>query len=146
MEIEVLAIEVKQQPIELYKLLKIANLVGGGGEAKMVIAEGYVFLNGQVEYQKRKKVYAEDIVQFNGEAIMPILSADNDAEANESIEPVNVNTERKAKPKRENVATKASKAAKSQHSKSTKKRRTQNEQKSQKPSLNERTGRKPISF
>ncbi|WP_371186069.1 RNA-binding S4 domain-containing protein [Thalassotalea maritima] len=74
MEIEVLAIEIDQEPIELYKLLKIANLVGGGGEAKMMISEGYVFLNGEVEFQKRKKVYADDIVQFNGEAIMPILA------------------------------------------------------------------------
>lgn len=74
MEIEVLAIEIAQEPIELCKLLKIANLVSGGGEAKMVIADGYVYLNGEVEYQKRKKVYFEDIVQFDGEAIMPILA------------------------------------------------------------------------
>ncbi|TRX57027.1 RNA-binding S4 domain-containing protein [Thalassomonas sp. M1454] len=72
-EIEVLVIDVDAEPIELCKLLKIANLVGGGGEAKMVISEGYVYLNGEVEYQKRKKVYFEDIVQFNGEAIMPML-------------------------------------------------------------------------
>ncbi|WP_068545458.1 RNA-binding S4 domain-containing protein [Thalassotalea crassostreae] len=77
MEIEVLAIEINEEPIELYKLLKIANLVGGGGEAKVVISEGYVFLNGEVETQKRKKVYVEDIVQFNGEAIMPVLSYDD---------------------------------------------------------------------
>ena len=82
MEIEVLAIEINNEPIELYKLLKIANLVGGGGEAKIVISEGYVHLNGEVETQKRKKVYAEDIVQFNGEAIMPVLSYDDiDGEA-----------------------------------------------------------------
>ncbi|WP_371378682.1 RNA-binding S4 domain-containing protein [Thalassotalea aquiviva] len=74
MEIEVLAIEVNEEPIELCKLLKIANLVSGGGEAKMVISQGYVYLNGELELQKRKKVYCEDIVQFNGEAIMPIMA------------------------------------------------------------------------
>lgn len=62
-------VDVDIQPIELCKLLKIANLVGGGGEAKMLIAEGYVFLNNEVEFQKRKKVYDGDIVEFNGEVI-----------------------------------------------------------------------------
>lgn len=62
-------IEVSYQPIELCKLLKIANLVGGGGEAKIVITEGYVLVNNEVEYQKRKKIYHQDIVEFNGELI-----------------------------------------------------------------------------
>ena len=68
-----LEIQLDQQPIELYKLLKIANLVSGGGEAKIVISEGYVFLNGEVEYQKRKKVYHDDIVEFNGETLQIIV-------------------------------------------------------------------------
>jgi len=62
-------IDVSYQPIELCKLLKIANMVGGGGEAKIVISEGYVLVNGEVEYQKRKKVYHQDIIEFNGELI-----------------------------------------------------------------------------
>ncbi|MDO6428471.1 RNA-binding S4 domain-containing protein [Thalassotalea sp. 1_MG-2023] len=65
-------IEVSSQPIELYKLLKIANLVSGGGEAKIVITEGYVYLNGEPEFQKRKKIFHQDIVQFNGEEIQLI--------------------------------------------------------------------------
>ena len=64
-----LVIELNHQPVELCKLLKIANLVSGGGEAKVVISEGYVLLNGEVEYQKRKKVYHEDVVEFNGEVV-----------------------------------------------------------------------------
>jgi ribosome-associated protein len=69
-----LVIELNQQPVELCKLLKIANLVGGGGEAKIVISEGYVLLNGEVEYQKRKKVYHEDVVEFNGEVVQLIIN------------------------------------------------------------------------
>lgn len=65
-------IEISTQPIELCKLLKIANMVSGGGEAKIVISEGYVLLNDEVEYQKRKKVYDNDIVQFNGETIQVV--------------------------------------------------------------------------
>ena len=68
-----LEIELDQQPIELCKLLKIADLVTGGGEAKVVISEGYVLLNGEVEYQKRKKIYHNDIVEFNGETIQVII-------------------------------------------------------------------------
>jgi ribosome-associated protein len=68
-----LEIQLDQQPIELCKLLKIADLVTGGGEAKIVISEGYVLLNGEVEYQKRKKVYHNDIVEFNGEVIQVIV-------------------------------------------------------------------------
>lgn len=69
-----LEIQLDQQPIELCKLLKIADLVTGGGEAKVVISEGYVLLNGEVEYQKRKKIYHNDIVEFNGEVIQVIIN------------------------------------------------------------------------
>lgn len=65
-------VEIDAQPIELCKLLKIANLVGGGGEAKIVISEGYVFLNGDLETQKRKKIYHNDVIEFNGEAVQVI--------------------------------------------------------------------------
>jgi ribosome-associated protein len=71
-----LEIQLDKQPIELCKLLKIADLVSGGGEAKVVISEGYVLLNGEVEYQKRKKVYDNDIVEFNGEVLQVIVNED----------------------------------------------------------------------
>lgn len=85
-----LEIELDQQPIELCKLLKIANLVAGGGEAKVVISEGYVFLNGEVEYQKRKKVYHNDIIEFNGETLQIIINEDlkNDFADDEETETI----------------------------------------------------------
>lgn len=69
-----LEVQLAQQPIELCKLLKVANLVGGGGEAKVVISEGYVLLNGEVEFQKRKKIYHNDVVEFNGEVIQVAIN------------------------------------------------------------------------
>jgi len=57
------------EPIELYKLLKIANLVDGGGEAKTMISEGNVLVNKKVEIQKRKKIRRGDIIECNGKAI-----------------------------------------------------------------------------
>lgn len=64
-EIYATLVEVREEPTALYKILKIANLVSGGGEAKQAIAEGYVSLNGVVETQKRKKIYAGDLIYFN---------------------------------------------------------------------------------
>ena len=61
---DVPSIEIKGSYIELCKLLKLENWVGTGGEAKHVISEGYVLLNGKVETQKRKKVMDGDIVEF----------------------------------------------------------------------------------
>lgn len=66
-EIEAIGIDVSSQPIELYKLFKVANLVGGGGEAKHVITEGYVAVNGELEIRKRRKMYDGDFFEFNQE-------------------------------------------------------------------------------
>ncbi len=62
-------VTISAEPIELYKLLKFEGMVASGGEAKHVIAEGLVLLNGQVETRKRKKIVAGDIVEFGDEKI-----------------------------------------------------------------------------
>ena len=58
-------VEIKEEPTALCKVLKLENMVSGGGEAKQVISDGYVLLNGEVETRKRKKVYAGDLLTFN---------------------------------------------------------------------------------
>ncbi|MDX8396908.1 MAG: RNA-binding S4 domain-containing protein [Mariprofundaceae bacterium] len=63
-------------PIELYKILKFESMVASGGEAKHVISEGLVKLNGQVETQKRKKIMTDDIIEFAGEKICIKLETD----------------------------------------------------------------------
>jgi ribosome-associated protein len=60
-------VEITKEPVELYKILKFEGLVGSGGEAKLVIDEGLVLVNGQVETRKRKKIVSGDIVEFGGE-------------------------------------------------------------------------------
>jgi len=62
-------LEISQEPIELYKILKVENMVSSGGEAKFVIAEGQVLVNGKVETRKRKKIVSGDIVEFGKEKI-----------------------------------------------------------------------------
>lgn len=66
-EIEAIAVEISNEPVELYKVFKIANLVNGGGEAKHIIAEGYVAVNGEIETRKRRKMYDGDLIEFNQE-------------------------------------------------------------------------------
>ena len=60
-------VEIKKEPIELYMILKLENMVASGGEAKFVIAEGLVMVNGEIETRKRKKIVAGDIIEFNNE-------------------------------------------------------------------------------
>ena len=66
-------LEIEEEPIELYKILKFDNMVQSGGEAKFVIAEGLVRVNGEVETRKRKKIISGDIIEFEGEKIRIIL-------------------------------------------------------------------------
>jgi ribosome-associated protein len=74
-EIEAIGVEVDNQPIELYKVLKIADVVSGGGEAKYAITEGYVAVNGEVELRKRRKLYDGDLIEFNQEFYLVICDA-----------------------------------------------------------------------
>ena len=71
-------IEIREEPTALYKILKIANAVSGGGEAKLAISEGYVFLNGEVETQKRKKIMAGDVIFFNDQYFQIALKGETE--------------------------------------------------------------------
>ncbi|MDY0116745.1 MAG: RNA-binding S4 domain-containing protein [Sulfurimonadaceae bacterium] len=50
--------------IELHKLLKVLDLVDSGAEAKLLIAEGHLTRNGEVETRKSAKIVAGDILQI----------------------------------------------------------------------------------
>lgn len=56
--------------IQLNQLLKLLGMVESGGEANQRIVEGEVKVNKVVEYQKRKKLRAGDIVNFNRQIII----------------------------------------------------------------------------
>ena len=49
--------------IELFKLLKVLDLVDSGAEAKMIIAQGHVIRNGEVETRKRAKIVSGDTIE-----------------------------------------------------------------------------------
>ena len=60
-------IKITEEPAELCRILKFENIVSSGGEAKHVISEGLVKVNGEVETRKRKKIYPGDIIEFGDE-------------------------------------------------------------------------------
>ena len=55
--------------IKLGQALKKAGLVGSGVDAKMVIQDGQVQVNGQTELQRGKKLHDGDVVTYDGETI-----------------------------------------------------------------------------
>lgn len=62
-------IKLREDYIKLGQALKAAGLVESGVEAKEVITEGQVSVNGEVDTRRGRKLYAGDIVAFNGEEI-----------------------------------------------------------------------------
>ena len=63
-------IYLREDYIKLGQALKAAGLVESGVDAKMVITDGQVLVNGNVEVQRGKKLYDGDVVEYNGESIL----------------------------------------------------------------------------
>ena len=64
-----LEIKIRDEFIKLGQALKAAGLVGSGVDAKLVIQDGLVKVNGETEVQRGKKLYDGDVVTFEGETI-----------------------------------------------------------------------------
>jgi len=56
--------------IKLGQALKAVGLVESGVDAKFVIQDGLVKVNGSIEIQRGKKLYAGDVVEFDGNKIL----------------------------------------------------------------------------
>jgi len=67
-------VEITREPVELYKILKFEGLVTTGGEAKLLIGDGQVTVNGEVETRKRRKMLAGDVIEFRGDRLEVRLS------------------------------------------------------------------------
>lgn len=62
-------VEITREPVELYKILKFEGLVSSGGEAKLLIGDGQVTVNGEIETRRRKKMVDGDLIEFRGEKL-----------------------------------------------------------------------------
>ena len=71
-------VEISEEPIALYQVLKLENLVGSGGEAKYVISMGLVVVNGVVETRKRKKIFSGDEIGFGDETFRVCVKGKQD--------------------------------------------------------------------
>ena len=61
--------ELEEDFIELFKLLKVTGVAESGAQAKMLIEEGEVKRNGEVETRKRAKIVAGESISVNDEVI-----------------------------------------------------------------------------
>lgn len=64
------------EPVELYKILKFEALVSSGGEAKTVIDEGLVFVNGEQETRRRRKICRDDVIEFDSIRLTMVVEHD----------------------------------------------------------------------
>ena len=58
--------------IKLGQLLKLANMVSSGVEAKIVIQNGEVKVNGEIDTRRGKKIYPNDVVEYKGQQVTVI--------------------------------------------------------------------------
>ena len=62
-------IEIRDEYIKLGQAMKLAGLVSSGIEAKVIIQEGQVKVNGEVDTRRGKKLYSGDNFEYNGEKV-----------------------------------------------------------------------------
>ncbi len=66
---EIIKLREQDDFIKLGQALKAAGLVENGAEAKDVILDGMVIVNGEIDTRRGKKLYSGDIVEYDGEQI-----------------------------------------------------------------------------
>lgn len=69
-------VELTREPIELYKILKFEGLVSSGGEAKSLIDDGQVEVNGEVETRRRRKIVCDDVVTVGDHQLRMVRAPD----------------------------------------------------------------------
>lgn len=70
-----LELELRGDFIELDKLLKATGLCDSGGQARRLIADGEVQVDGQVELRKTAKIRAGQVVGFAGQQVRVLRTA-----------------------------------------------------------------------
>ena len=66
---EIIKLREQDEFIKLGQAVKAAGLVESGVEAKEVIQEGRVSVNGEVDTRRGRKLYEGDVAEYNGEQI-----------------------------------------------------------------------------
>jgi len=61
-------IKINTEYIKLEQMMKFSGVVGSGSDAKILIGNGEVKVNGTTELQRGKKLRAGDVVEFDGQS------------------------------------------------------------------------------
>lgn len=62
-------IQIRDEFIKLGQAMKLAGLVDSGVDAKLVIQDGLVRVNGEIEYQRGKKMHSGDVFSYDGQDV-----------------------------------------------------------------------------
>lgn len=65
-----------KEPVELYKILKFEGLACSGAQAKQLIDEGLVRVNGQTETRRRRKIINQDVIEIGDSKLLMKLASD----------------------------------------------------------------------
>lgn len=71
-----ITVVLRSEPVELYKILKFEGLASSGAEAKLLIDEGLVKVNGEEELRRRRKIVNDDRIQFEGQLYRIVTDGD----------------------------------------------------------------------
>lgn len=87
----VIQVTIRDASIKLGQFIKLANLVETGGEAKQVIADGLVTVNGEVETRRGRTLVDKDEVRVHGQSAVVLAESEDDffdeATANDDFDP-----------------------------------------------------------
>ena len=62
--------------IDLLQLLKATSIVMSGGEAKMLVDDGFVTVNGEIEHRRRRKLRVGDVVVFDEQIQISLIKSE----------------------------------------------------------------------
>ena len=62
-------VSIRDESIRLGQFLKLADLVEFGSDAKELISDGEVFVNGEPETRRGRHLYVGDVVEFDGQSV-----------------------------------------------------------------------------
>ena len=74
---EYATVVLRSEPVELYKILKFEGLAGSGAEAKLLIDDGLVQVNGVDEFRRRRKIVNNDRIHFDGQMYRVVTDVDD---------------------------------------------------------------------
>jgi ribosome-associated protein len=62
-------VSIRDDSIRLGQLLKLADLIDAGSDAKALLADGQITVNGEVEFRRGRQLRRDDVVGFRGEQV-----------------------------------------------------------------------------